>query len=85
MAGIGKAGHICILPLALGITTITAQHRVGVWTFEMTPICSIFLNSAWNLSLSGRGMLLGVYRAKGFAPGFSFMLYGSFMVPNLEL
>ena len=54
-------------PLALGTRTIAAHHGIGVWTFEMTPICSIFLSSAWTLSLSGRGMLLGVYRAKSFA------------------
>ena len=74
--------HMYTPPLGLGITTIASHHGVGIWTFKMTPICSIFLNSTWTLSLSSKGMLLGVYRANGFAPGFSFMVYYPFIVPK---
>ena len=69
-------------PLGLGTTTIAAHHGIGIWTFEITPIYSIFLNSAWTLSLSSKGMLLGVYRENDFAPGFSFMVYCPFIVPK---
>ena len=69
-------------PLGLGTTTIAVHHGVGAQTFKMTPIYSIFLSSAWTLSLSGKGMLLGVYRANCFAPGFSFMVYYPFIEPK---
>jgi len=74
--------HIQIDPDFLGTTTIPAHQTDGFSTLEITHSYSILASSSWTFSLSGKGTVRGVYKAKHFAFGFSSIFYSPLSVPR---
>ena len=79
-----RSVQILTRPVLLGTTTMAVHHAVGSSTFEITPCCSMRVSSSLTFGMSGRDMRRGVEREKGFAPGFSTMVYSPYIFPSRE-
>ena len=76
-----KSTHMQIAPSFLGTTTIPVHHRVGLTTFEITPIGSIWSSSVLTFGRSGGGTCLGA-NEWGVVSGFRQISYSSPRFPS---
>ena len=67
--------QILTWPFAFGITSMIAHHSIGLSTFFITPMSSIFHMSALVLDNNAKGTFLGTVKANGVAFSFSVMEY----------